>query len=231
MSSKNQDSFDQAEALRKRMEDNHLIVENKQNEMIDVSKLPPRSEVHRHKEDKKTKIRIRYPIVRFLALVFILIVCFIPIYHLYWENDFEETKSEPLDNSIVDVVEMENTEPVEPEVKDEYEFAPEKDENTPDIFEPKNQIESETPTKELSVNHDDQQGSKRTEETSESVQPADDTSYIIHTVKPGETLYRISMNYFHNRNGEAIIKKANGLDANGTVYSGQKLKIPVTEKK
>lgn len=238
MSSNNQESMDQAEILRKRMEENNLVVENKTNEMIDTSMLPPRSEVHRQKEDKKTKIRIRYPIVRFLALVFIVIVCLIPVYHLYWQDDVEQTNSEPSEKSNVDVVEMKNNEPEVPEVKDEYEFAPPKEEQVPENTEVDRVSEDGNSANSQDIKEDiiKNDASTNAEAGVSNGQPsvpvqANEETYIIHVVKPSETLYRISMTYFKSRNGEAVIKNANGLDANGTVFAGQRLKIPIKQSK
>lgn len=234
MSSNNQDSLDQAEMLRKRMEENHLIVENKHNEPIDVSKLPPRSEVHRQKDEKKPKKKVRFPIVRFLALIFIIIVCLIPVYHLYWQNDVEETQTQSLENSNVDIVEMKNNEPAVPEVKDEYEFADPIEEKTTDDSKPE-------PMTEVKITENDAQSKvddvivapsvdASSGQQSAPVQAVED-SFLIHVVKPNETLYRISMKYFKSRSGEAILISANRLDANGTIFAGQRLKIPIKQSK
>ncbi len=49
--------------------------------------------------------------------------------------------------------------------------------------------------------------------------------FLFHTVQEGETMYTISMKYFNSRNGERLIREANGLSSN-TVQPGQVLKIP-----
>lgn len=46
-----------------------------------------------------------------------------------------------------------------------------------------------------------------------------------HTVAPGETLYRISVNYYQTGDGVEKIKQANGLSSN-SISVGQKLVIP-----
>ncbi|ANB61833.1 LysM peptidoglycan-binding domain-containing protein [Anoxybacteroides amylolyticum] len=66
---------DQAEQLRKQME------EKKE---PDVLSLPPRSEVHKSKE-KKTKWKIKYPLVRLLLLFFILLP--FVIFAIYYMGD------------------------------------------------------------------------------------------------------------------------------------------------
>ena len=53
------------------------------------------------------------------------------------------------------------------------------------------------------------------------------TSKIIsHTVKSGETLYRIAMNYYHSKVGINTIKEANNLKTE-QINVGQVLKIPL----
>ena len=54
---------DQAENLRKKMEN---ISEQQEDEL----QLPPRSEVHKK---KKTKWKVKHPLVRILALFFVLL--------------------------------------------------------------------------------------------------------------------------------------------------------------
>ncbi|OLO42611.1 hypothetical protein BTR23_00940 [Alkalihalophilus pseudofirmus] len=61
-------SMDQAGELRKQMEQ----VENA--EEINLSSLPPRSEFHKVKKNKKRKFRIRFPLVRLFLILFLLIV-------------------------------------------------------------------------------------------------------------------------------------------------------------
>lgn len=56
---------DQAEVLRKLVE--------KQNSEI-IPGLPPRSEVHKRKKNKKMTMKIKFPIVRLLLILFFIIV-------------------------------------------------------------------------------------------------------------------------------------------------------------
>ncbi|GGJ59977.1 peptidase M23 [Anoxybacillus voinovskiensis] len=70
---------DQAEQLRKQMEG-----KTEENKEPDVLSLPPRSEVHKTKE-KKTKWKIKYPLVRLLLLFFILLP--LVIFAIYYMGD------------------------------------------------------------------------------------------------------------------------------------------------
>ncbi|HHW35979.1 MAG TPA: LysM peptidoglycan-binding domain-containing protein [Bacillales bacterium] len=196
----NHDSFDQAEILRERMEENQS----------ETSGLPPRSEVHR-KKDKKVNYRFRFPLIRLLVLTFILIVCIVASYNL-WKDHIQltnasETKNEIKNNSNIDVFEMKEDGVEEggtvEEIQDEHKVA-QPTETIPAPIE-----ETTTEVKEIEAT------------------PVQTAKVLHHKVKAGETLYRISMKYYKSRTGEEIIKKANGLDANGTVMTGQILKIPI----
>ncbi|OAK75818.1 LysM peptidoglycan-binding domain-containing protein [Lederbergia galactosidilytica] len=48
---------------------------------------------------------------------------------------------------------------------------------------------------------------------------------VYHTVQPGETLFRIAMNYYQSQEGIEKIRQANGLSGN-EISVGQKLRIP-----
>lgn len=65
---------DQAEQLRKRMqqEENDGAKLNETDDPFDVSKLPPRSAVHKGKK-KQPKHKLKYPLIRLLVFFFILL--------------------------------------------------------------------------------------------------------------------------------------------------------------
>ncbi len=227
--STNHDSIDQAEILRKRMEENHS----------ETTELPPRSEVHR-KKDKKVKFRVRFPLIRLLALSFILIVCIVASYNL-WKDHIQltnasETGNEDKKDSNIDVVEIKDREEegaglVEKVQKDEEKVAQQAEEKEE---EEQDQVEAVQPTDttpapidKTSTEVEVQEATPVPNTTTEQVNKNEPTKVLHHRVKAGETLYRISMRYYKSRAGEEIIKKTNGLDANGTVMTGQILKIPL----
>ncbi|WP_027408624.1 LysM peptidoglycan-binding domain-containing protein [Anoxybacteroides tepidamans] len=77
------DVRDQAEELRKQV--GHFKQKETGNN-VDALSLPPRSEVHKQKQaKKKTKWKIKYPLIRLLALFFILLP--ISILSIYYMND------------------------------------------------------------------------------------------------------------------------------------------------
>ncbi|WP_160721406.1 hypothetical protein [Bacillus sp. USDA818B3_A] len=70
---------DQAERLKRRIQKINEKVEG------NSEKLPPREQVHRHKK-KKTKWKVKYPVIRLLVLCFILLPIIIFSVISYREN-------------------------------------------------------------------------------------------------------------------------------------------------
>lgn len=88
--SMNENHKDQAEQLRKRMQEGE-ISEAKQDELLDVSTLPPRSEVHKRKKkepkhQKQSNHKLRYPLIRLLVFFFILLPFIIFSIYTYVTN-------------------------------------------------------------------------------------------------------------------------------------------------
>ncbi len=50
--------------------------------------------------------------------------------------------------------------------------------------------------------------------------------YVIHTVKPGETLMRVAMLYYGDAKNIPVIAKYNGITDATRLYPGQKIKVP-----
>lgn len=247
MSSKH-NSIDQAQSLRKQMEEDQLSIETEHDIPAEptTSELPPRREVHRKNEKQKTKFRIRFPLVRLLALAFILIVCIVATYNL-WEDHVQLTNSSEAqditDNNEqnIDIYEMKDHEAEADESKAAQTASISKNEKTPVDAENHSAAvdvkktaanEGKTTTSGANMTQNAtavQQKTSSTEGVTSTVEthtvPVEKVLY--HKVKAGETLYRISMKYYKSRAGEEIIKKTNGLDANGTVFTGQLLKVPV----
>jgi len=70
-------NLDQAEDLRVQVK-----VQAEEEEILRTA-LPPRSEVHKHRRTKKKKIKIHYPVVKLLALLFFIVVILAFTYP-YW---------------------------------------------------------------------------------------------------------------------------------------------------
>jgi len=112
---------DQAENLRKKMENI-----NKQQESDELH-LPPRSEVHKK---KKTKWKIKHPLVRILALFFVLLpISIYSIYHLVDKRPVQVVTIDDDSYETVDVdqqkEEMTQRKPLENEAKQEEDGADE----------------------------------------------------------------------------------------------------------
>ncbi|WP_078432750.1 LysM peptidoglycan-binding domain-containing protein [Metabacillus halosaccharovorans] len=221
---------DQAEGLRTRM-----IDEYKQ----ENGKYPPRSEIHKGK-DKKTKPKLKYPIISILALFFILLPILILSLNLYYGSQEDESSTDKLnigedrvyipkikesDNQSIETEQSQNeNEVIESETKgnsntsDENEVA---DESAPTIETKEKQNESETVNSTSTTTNEVTQ-SEGNEKDSEKQYSEIKT----HKVAAGETLFSIAIKYYNNRSGEEIIRQYNQFSGN-EIYEGQLLKIPI----
>lgn len=93
---------DQAERLRQKIE--------KINEpIVEASNLPPRSEMHRNKK-KKTKFKLKYPLIRLLVLFFILLPITIFSIYSYMEGKYLNAKNASVtSNKEYDTINVENS--------------------------------------------------------------------------------------------------------------------------
>lgn len=211
--------------------------------LIDVKKrtstLPSRSEIHRQKK-KKTRFKIKYPIIRLLALLFILLP--VAILSFKFNTNLEKLEASPVKKSA-------NFESISYENKDEAVRYPENNEEEtpteeteteqePEITEQEQKIVEQEEAKQPEVNKQEepkeeagQQVNENTTSNEEAKQPVQelpmdryDVKY--HKVKADETLYRISMKYYNSRSGEELIKRWNNINGD-TVIEGQVLKIPI----
>ena len=228
---------DQAERLKQRIEKINETVDSK-----DV--LPSREQIHRQKK-KKTKWKLKYPVIRLLVLFFILlpIIIFSVISYrdgakkvngvvklaedsvgyetinLEKSNEEEQIMGESSDQSEENLAENNETE----ESSEEPKNGGEPSETTTDTsIETDNTNENKTDT-QVSENNSKQEKEAETTETSTESQ----SNFIVtHTVKPNENLYKIAMTYYHSPKGMDIIMKANNLQSD-QISAGQVLKIPL----
>ncbi|MCH1624782.1 LysM peptidoglycan-binding domain-containing protein [Ferdinandcohnia quinoae] len=193
--------------------------------------LPPRSEVHKDIK-KKTKFRIKYPIIRLLALFFVLLP--IAILSFFYMNDDKTVKSSiPKDNSPFESFDYEKNNDLlqyDEDTKNEEKVVPvdgvKKDEDIE-----KSSVENIN--KQLDEDLLDQNQMKPKVDVSKSTPPESKkekrkVEYEIkyHKVKANETLFRVSKKYYNSRDGEELLKQWN--DINGdTIYEGQVLRIPI----
>ncbi|TDL77022.1 LysM peptidoglycan-binding domain-containing protein [Rhodococcus qingshengii] len=206
----------QAERLKQRIEK----INEETSEGRD--KLPPREQIHREKR-KKTKLKVKYPIIRILVLFFILLpIVIFSAYSYLEEGKSNKTEKVTGDSSGYEVINFEKSETesssVNKVVEEEDKSTVEIEEDTIEVQQP---VSPETPV----LDPVSEQGNNNIPNTDKNSSVSTETT-ITHTVKTGENLYRISLKYYHSKAGEEIIRKANKLKGN-EIYVGQVLKIPV----
>lgn len=231
---------DQAERLRKRVErKSEHTVEKKES-------LPPRSEMHRQKQ-KKTKVKVKYPVIRLMALFFILL----PISFFSIISYLDGTKM-PLNKSLeragVEMINVESrddgkgVDQVEDQEAPSYEEIADPEEIDVVAAGPAPSSSGDKNTAEAPGDSGDKENGKITVPASAESEnePADtegtkatgegesatSEKVLYHTVKPNETIFRVAMTYYKSQEGIPIIKKANNIQGN-EIQAGQVLKIPI----
>lgn len=231
-------------------------IENDLDETMEMnpSSLPSRSEVHQHKQ-KKTKWKLKHPVIKLLAFFFILLP--VVIYSIFTYLDglkderAEQAAGEKSGFDTVDIDTEENGK-TSMEIRDEEQTDQESvgatsdDEEQPPSDEEKSVVEEEMEDKQPSEGQsveenkvsenllDEKQtgGQKPSEKPTEPKQPTQPSQpnpdLIYHTVQPNETLFRISMKYYQSQVGIDKIKNANGLRTDD-IRAGQVLKIPLNK--
>jgi LysM repeat protein len=226
---------DQAERLRKR-------VDRKTGHAIEKKEtLPPRSEIHRQKQ-KKTNVKVKYPVIRLMALFFILL----PVIFFSVISYLEGAKG-PLNHVAeragIELINVESSE-IENNSNEEDEEGPAIEEITetdqidvasspaPNNDNDKNNTTSVQAEGEAANQKPEGQKPADTQTTSEAAAATPDTNagggekIIYHTVQPSETLFRVAMKYYKSQEGIEVIKKANNIMGN-EIQAGQVLKIPL----
>lgn len=182
--------FDQAKQLRAQMQE----MRDKGNE-LDVLSLPPRSEVHKN---AKTRLKVKYPTIRLLAVFFILLpITILSIYYLY-------------DKKPAIVVPREES--------GSYE--------TIDID--SNSLKRDAGDTEQTKDNSSLLNDDSNESLAKNDQVYEEREHdvITHIVQENETLYSIAMKYYQSAEGMEIIKEWNELEGS-TISKGQVLKIPL----
>ncbi|WP_066294146.1 LysM peptidoglycan-binding domain-containing protein [Bacillus sp. FJAT-29937] len=216
---------DQAERLRKKVNRNWESDEPS----LEKEELPPRSRLHREKR-KKNKWKVKYPVIRLLALLFILLpITIFSMYNYLQKNENGGAEKASTQNGF-ETIGFEEQEEKEEKgtIIEEREEETGSTEGKVEMEEKKPSIPaSETPV--ISSNSEDK-GSAKPSETDENEQvkenqQTDQKEMIYHTVKPNENMFRIALKYYNSQAGIDIIKKANNLKDN-EIQAGQVLKIP-----
>jgi LysM repeat protein len=212
---------DQAEKLRQNIERKEF----EEGQLVQREELPPRSRLH-HQKHKKNKWKLKYPVIRLLALFFILLP--ITIFSIYsaiagdkvgniLKTDGESTEGfetiniEKYDNSAIDK-----------EIQVEEEKVNE-DSKSSELASDDLNMEKDQGSLTQTGDSDNQDLMTR-DKSNESIT----ASTVYHTVQPGETIYRISIKYYQSKSGIDTIKSANNLSSN-EIRVGQVLTIPLSK--
>lgn len=203
---------DQADSLREK-----ILDEIKET----TGTYPSRSEVH--KKRRKQKRKMKYPLLRFLTFLFILV----PIVVLILTYYFEQKRLHPsgVNPSDYDAVIIEhhkgNTEKPADQPNSMVDDVDKEGEEKNNSEETKSESEQKEDHTSLQNKRDDGAEGEMTDESGR---------VITHVVQPNETLYKISMKYYQTREGEQLIRKWNNLQGN-EIYVGQVLKIPLDNER
>ncbi|MFZ7945090.1 LysM peptidoglycan-binding domain-containing protein [Neobacillus sp. 19] len=232
---------DQAERLKKRIQ--------KINDKVEAGdKLPPREQVHRQKK-KKTKWKLKYPVIRLLVLCFILLPIIIFSVISYRDNGKKINGIEKTSGSSVgyETINLEKPNQADETVVEEpretveenidLKEEEEKSKTIQDVAGQSNSSNNSNSTVQASSSNEAAANKQAPENNSQqqtvtvknetNATSTEKTSKVVyHTVKPQETLFKIAMTYYQSQKGIDIIKKANRLQNEG-IYAGQVLKIPL----
>ncbi|MEH7075635.1 LysM peptidoglycan-binding domain-containing protein [Neobacillus drentensis] len=225
----NEEPFrDQAERLKRRIEKINEKLDDKEN-------LPPREHIHRQKK-KKTKWKLKYPVIRLLVLSFILLPIIIFSVISYQNGTKKVDGVQKSGDDSVETINLEKSNEAEETQVDNLDQSEEAISDTNDTEESKGQeSQIETTSGSLdnttdnenntTVNQNSNNEQEKETETTDTTEMAKN-SVVTHIVKPNENLYRLAMMYYHSPKGMDIIIKANNLQSK-QINTGQVLKIPL----
>ncbi|WML40400.1 LysM peptidoglycan-binding domain-containing protein [Neobacillus sp. OS1-2] len=229
---------DQAERLKQRIQKINDRVEDGNND-----KLPPREQVHRQKR-KKTKWKLKYPLIRLLVLCFILLPIIIFSVISYRDHAKKVNGAEKTSGSSVgyETINLEKSNSDDKTISEQSEETKEQDQvndgsNVAEETSEKHQdvagqpvlgVPSTPSSPAPSLNND--AANKQVTDKDSQPQPEpvkNETNKVIyHTVTKQDTLFKIAMKYYQSQKGIEIIKKANKLQSEN-IYVGQVLNIPL----
>lgn len=224
---------DQAERLKQRIE--------KINEKNEVgNSLPPREQLHRQKQPK-TKWKLKFPVIRLLVLIFILlpIISFSVISYLHGKKiavgDKVTGNSEPAGVETINLEKNNSSSKSAANQKNNggNDTTSGSSDSTTQTSQPNPGENVSVPKTEAVVDHligngtDNKNSLPQPVTNSSKTNTSTNTKKIVyHTVKLHETLYRIAIEYYHSQTGMDILKKENHLK-DDQIEEGQVLKIPL----
>jgi LysM repeat protein len=195
---------------------------------LEDSKLPPRSQIHRNRK-KKTNWKLKFPLIRLLALFFILLPITIFIVYSYQGSRHSEKVSVP-SNKGYETVDVQSSKKAQnkKETKAKDPKAVQDQEGGIDQSQTETQAAEQPAANTTAV----QAGTSTDKESAPSSQtnaaaiPKEENKVLYHTVQRKETLTSISRKYYQSDTGVETIKAANHLRSD-TIPVGKVLKIPL----
>ncbi|UGB29298.1 LysM peptidoglycan-binding domain-containing protein [Metabacillus sp. B2-18] len=209
---------DQAEGLRTKM-----IDEYKQ----EHGDYPPRSEVHKGQKSTKAKVKMKYPVIRLLALFFILLPIFILSMNVYFNGkNAQITQGDQVVG--VDTVFISNGQESTNESEEVNSSDSTVEEQDSSDLESEEVVSTNTSSSEneAKVGQEDQITEDTLQTNSEETGVEEYKEIKTHKVTSGETLFTIAIEYYNSKAGMEIIRTYNGITGN-EIYEGQVLKIPI----
>ncbi|MDR0138565.1 LysM peptidoglycan-binding domain-containing protein [Metabacillus idriensis] len=189
---------------------------------------PSRSELHKKKDKKKSKYK--YPAISILALFFFLL----PIVFYYIISYFDDRSKTVNGENISDyedvLIKYGDEEEEEEQSSDDQSL--EESETKSQEADQASVSSAETTVKTdaapQQISEPEPEKTQPEPKPEPEPEPKEEYKVIEHTVGPEENLFRISVKYYSDRSGEALIKQWNQLSGDG-VYEGQVLKIPIKQ--
>ncbi|MDQ0219020.1 LysM peptidoglycan-binding domain-containing protein [Peribacillus cavernae] len=170
--------------------------------------LPSRSEMRRNKK-KKNKWKMKFPLLKLLALFFILMP--VSIYGLY--TYFGQKPLSALGENGFETVEISGG--------TEEDGIPGTDEaKSPEDAQETKAQQTDSIAAGTQTHRDKQVQDSKEQEKGYKI--------LYHTVEPEETIFDVSLKYYNSDDGVALIQKWNQLSGTG-IEVGQVLKIPIKQ--
>lgn len=219
-------------------------------EKASVTSLPPRSEIHQKRREKQKK-KVSFPLIRVLVLFFILLP--ITVFAVYTYRDVifpKQNKPVIAEKGGYETISIDNSEAKKgasnKESDDENKGILDKEQPNENSEEQKSNDASNSQSVTIPEAAAPDEGNTQPNPVAPPEQnsavagvsqtpvdnaaagnvAANNVEIKEHTVKTGETLYRIAINYYGSKTGIDKIKKANNL-RNNEIHVGQVLKIPI----
>ncbi|WP_051348676.1 LysM peptidoglycan-binding domain-containing protein [Peribacillus kribbensis] len=181
--------------------------------------MPSRSEFHQKKrekvKEKKKKRKVKFPLLKILSFSFILLPIAIFCAYQYFGSQKGNAAKEDTDVEMVI-----------------YDKSGDASSSTQERKKPVNNTagtETDSGVKSSVTQTEPDSGASQSTDRTSDAEGNDQYQIVYHKVLPGETVFRISMEYYKSQEGIPLIQKWNGLKGN-EITEGQTLKIPLKKE-